>query len=603
MNIGFVHAAQRLSRLRNRQGTNVTEPAIIQQAPPGLPSDEEEQAAGSRPRGRPWLRVLGVALLVLFIGGIATLSYIAHQAEPILRRRVIAFLEARFRCPVELDALHISVVKGLEVSGSGLRILRQPEPTQDVSAPVITGRPPLLTVSDFQFHTGIRALLEPTMRVVTVHVQGLQLNIPPRRERDALLPPEDPRRRSQPGLRIAIDRVVCTDATLTIETAKPDKPPRVFAIQNLTLTDIGPETPFHFDASLVNPIPKGDIHAVGHFGPWNPDGPRDSNIDGNYTFTDADLGTIKGIGGILSSIGHFGGTLDQIAVTGTTDTPDFHLDVSEHPMPLHTEFQALVDGTSGDTTLTSVRATLLQTVLQASGTILRTRQAGTPQAGGQPTGHDIELTVSSGHARIEDVLQLGAKTSPPLMRGALTLKTRLSIPPGHETVSKKMRLQGNFTLNGITFSNPKFQDTVDKLSVRANGDLEDPHPNGLPVVRSEMDGSFTLANAVVHLPGLNYQIPGAQVHLAGDYSLDGQTCEFAGTVRTKATASEMLTGWKSLLAKPFDGLLKKDGAGVEVPIKISGTRSDPKLKLDFDKMFSRHKDASQPLGPTQQTPQ
>ena len=57
----------------------------------------------------------------------------------------------------------------------------------------------------------------------------------------------------------------------------------------------------------------------------------------------------------------------------------------------------------------------------------------------------------------------------------------------------------------------------------------------------------------------------------------------------------MLTGWKSLLAMPFDGLLKKNGAGVEVPIKISGTRSDPKVSLDFDKMFSRRKDA--PPGP------
>jgi len=572
----------------------VTEPAIVQPPSP----IEGERASDPSPRKRRWPFILGIAALVLAIGGLATLAYLARHAEPILRRRVVAFLEARFRCPVELDALHISVVKGLEVSGSGLRILRQPEPLQDPAAPSPNGRPPLLSVGSFQFHTGVRDLLRPTMRIATIQVEGMQINIPPRQERDALFAPEDPRGRGQPGVRITIDRVVCIDTTLTIETSRPDKPPRVFAIQNLTLTNIGPDTPFHYDASLTNPIPKGEIHAIGHFGPWKADGPRDSNLDGNYTFTDADLGTIKGIGGTLSSIGNFSGTLDRISVTGTTDTPDFHLDVSEHPVPLHTEFQAIVDGTSGDTTLASVDAALGQSRLHTSGTIFRTRQAD-----GKPPGHDIELSVSSNHARIEDILRLGAKTSPPLMRGALTLKTRLIIPPGHESVSKKMRLQGNFTLNGITFSNPKFQDTVDKLSVRATGDLEDAHPNGPPVVTSQMDGSFALANAVVHLPGLNYQVPGAQVHLAGDYSLDGQTCEFAGTVRTKATASEMLTGWKSLLAKPFDGLLKRDGAGVEVPIKISGTRSDPKLKLDFDKMFSRHKDANPPPGPGQQTPQ
>ncbi len=35
---------------------------------------------------------------------------------------------------------------------------------------------------------------------------------------------------------------------------------------------------------------------------------------------------------------------------------------------------------------------------------------------------------------------------------------------------------------------------------------------------------------------------------------------------------------------PFDKLLKKDGAGLEVPITISGTESAPKLGLDMDKL-------------------
>jgi len=52
-------------------------------------------------------------------------------------------------------------------------------------------------------------------------------------------------------------------------------------------------------------------------------------------------------------------------------------------------------------------------------------------------------------------------------------------------------------------------------------------------------------------------------------------------VRTEATASQMTTGWKSLILKPFDGLLKKNGAGLELPVKITGTRSTYDLKLDF----------------------
>jgi hypothetical protein len=277
---------------------------------------------------------------------------------------------------------------------------------------------------------------------------------------------------------------------------------------------------------------------------------------------------------------------------------------------LHTDFQALVDGTTGDTTLQQVRATLLHTVLLASGTIFHARdEALAPQLeplSGAPSnslaqvhGHDIELAVTSDQARVEDILTLGAKTSPPLMRGALTLKTRLSILPGPAKVSQRMRLQGTFAIRGATFSNAHWQETIDSLSKRAQGEPKLANPADAQLVTSQMSGSFALANALLHIPDLNYQLPGAQVRLAGDYSLNGEKFEFAGTVRTQATASQMLTGWKSKLVKPFDGLLKKNGAGLEVPIKVSGTKSDPKFGVDLDKMglgFLTHHNNSAPPG-------
>ena len=76
----------------------------------------------------------------------------------------------------------------------------------------------------------------------------------------------------------------------------------------------------------MNPKPVGDIHSTGQFGPWQDDNPRDTPLDGSYSFTNADLATIKGISGTLSSTGKFSGTLGEIGVTGTTDTPDFALD-------------------------------------------------------------------------------------------------------------------------------------------------------------------------------------------------------------------------------------------------------------------------------------
>ncbi len=66
---------------------------------------------------------------------------------------------------------------------------------------------------------------------------------------------------------------------------------------------------------------------------------------------------------------------------------------------------------------------------------------------------------------------------------------------------------------------------------------------------------------MLQVSALHYEMPGAQVDLSGKYGLDGEMFDFAGTVRTKATASQMLTGWKSVVAKPFDPLLKKEWRG------------------------------------------
>ncbi len=110
------------------------------------------------------------------------------------------------------------------------------------------------------------------------------------------------------------------------------------------MREIGPGQPLYFTATLVNPNPVGDIQSDGFFGPWQTDDPRTTPVRGKYSFSNADLGTIRGIGGILSSTGEYEGTLGNITVDGKTETPDFRIAISGHPVPLRTEFHAIVDG-------------------------------------------------------------------------------------------------------------------------------------------------------------------------------------------------------------------------------------------------------------------
>jgi hypothetical protein len=429
----------------------------------------------------------------------------------------------------------------------------------------------MLTVESFEFQTGWRELLKPKTRVVSVKVRGLRLNVPPKQERGGTMP-DDPKRRGQPKLGIVVDTIECTDAKVVIETSAPGKKPLEFAISRLVLTDVGATQPFRYGAVLVNPKPVGDVRSVGHFGPWQDDNPRDTPLDGSYEFTHADLSSIHGIGGILASTGRFGGTLGKIAVEGVTDTPDFRLDVSDHAMALHTEFRALVDGTTGDTRLDAVKARVGRSELTAAGAVTRSDKV---------PGHTTDLRVVMERGRIEDMLALGLKANPTLMRGALALKAHILIPPGKVSVSRKMRLEGTFAIRGAEFNDARMQQQVDALSMRAQGKAKLANARDAEVVASSLTGKFSQADGVVDVSELKYQMPGAEVQMTGKVELAASTFEFHGKVRTEATASQMTTGWKSLLLSPLDGLLKKNGAGLELPVKVTGTRSTYDLRLDF----------------------
>ena len=89
-----------------------------------------------------------------------------------------------------------------------------------------------------------------------------------------------------------------------------------------------------------------------------------------------------------------------------------------------------------------------------------------------------------------------------------------------------------------------------------------------------MSADFVLGHGQMTATDVNYSVPGALVQLNGVYSMDGNLFEFKGHVRTAATASQMVGGWKGLLLKPVDRFLKKDGAGLQLPIEVTGTEGD-----------------------------
>ncbi len=145
---------------------------------------------------------------------------------------------------------------------------------------------------------------------------------------------------------------------------------------------------------------------------------------------------------------------------------------------------------------------------------------------------------------------------------------------------EKLSLKGNFTLQKIHFTNPKVQDTVDMMSLRAQGKPKEARP-GAADVTSHMNGAFSLNEAALRFSNLAYVLPGARVNLDGIYSLDGQEFDFHGRVLTDASLSQMVDSkWLSALLKVASPFFSKKGGGAEIPVRISGTKSEPKFGLD-----------------------
>src|SRR5712672_1372658 len=118
----------------------------------------ESEAVMERPPWwrRRWMVWTATVIVAMAIVGVFVATWGMRQVEPMLRRKVVETLSARFHSPVELDRLSLSMSKGVMVTGGGLRILYLAGPTKPDAR---LNAPPMLTVESFEFSTGWRELL------------------------------------------------------------------------------------------------------------------------------------------------------------------------------------------------------------------------------------------------------------------------------------------------------------------------------------------------------------------------------------------------------------------------------------------------------------
>ncbi len=497
------------------------------------------------------------AKLIYAAGGITVLLVLflivwmvsASALSGVVRSRVLTVLEDNFGSHVEVRRLDVSLFPRIVMTGEGLTFSMKDRP----------GAPPLITIRKFTARANPMGLLARHVNLVTL--EGLDIQVPPHEDR-----PKQQNHQKKPP-KFVIDEVIADGTTLSTLPRDAWKDPLVFDIQKLKLYGGGPEDPMKFDAVLTNAKPPGEIKSKGFFGPWDIEDPAATPVSGQYTFRDADLGVFKGIAGHLSSNGNFTGVLGHIEVAGTTDVPDFMLTLAGNPVDLKTQFQAVVDGTSGNTYLQPVNGQFGETSLTARGKV--EGQKGI-------RGKTVTLDVVVEKGRLDDLLRLAVRGTQPPLSGAVRFHTTLVLPPGHIDVAEKIQLNGAFTVDSALFSKVNIQEKMNELSHRGEGHPKEPATD---TVASDFQGQFKVDKGVITLRGLSFTLPGVAVDLNGTFGLLTQEMNFRGTAKLEAKVSQMTTGWKSFLLKAVDPIFKKRNVGAQIPIQIKGTPQKPSFGL------------------------
>src|SRR5882672_2379641 len=152
-----------------------------------------------------WWMVASGAVALLLVIGIVALSWRTHHMEEYLRVMVERELSERFQSKVELKALHVHIFPRVGVVGEGLTLRHHSR--RDI--------PPLIQVERFSFYTGLIGLIRPTKHIDVVHLDKLQITLPPHGNKGKQPQQEENQKPDKSKLlKTILDKIVCHDADI-----------------------------------------------------------------------------------------------------------------------------------------------------------------------------------------------------------------------------------------------------------------------------------------------------------------------------------------------------------------------------------------------------
>jgi hypothetical protein len=429
--------------------------------------------------------------------------------------------------------------------------------------------PPLITVQTLTIRAGYSGLLRIHKLIKDVQVAGLYVRVPPKSPDSShqILPLTN----STSGKTLTIGEITTDDAVLEFMSSDPAEERFVLKIDHLTLDGVGERDPITFHARFKNTEPPGEIRSDGRVGPWNDDEPGTTPLSGSYSYEHVKLGVFEGIAGTLSSRGKYSGTLGHINAEGDVDIPDFMVTSSSHAVRLASNFHAVVDGTNGDVSLTSVESHFGRTTVVSQGDV---------KGHAGQHGKTVTLCMGVSQGRIEDLLRLFTQSARPAEIGDVRVQTKVELPPGPEGFLTRLRLDGDFGIGSGRFTDPSVQEPVNRLAKSASGETKDQEKVDPATVLSNLKGHVSASNGTATLSKISFTEPSTLAEIEGTYNLVDKRLDLRGVLHTSGKLADTKAGFKSLVLNALGPFMKKKSITV-VAFVIKGTPSDPSFSLDL----------------------
>ncbi len=375
-------------------------------------------------KGWRWaLTALGPLVVILVVGSLIIGPLLAPKAK----RDLIRSLSGAFHSEVTIRKVSLSFTPQVRIVA------------EDIAARYggRTDVPPLAQLRRLTLHAGVFGMFGHSRHFSRVSVEGLVVSIPPDRNKGRNA------QQSESQNETKIDELIADDSVLRILPKEAGGEPLAFEVHRLMLEPVARDMAMKYQLDLKNPKPPGRVTASGTVGPWHSGDPGSIPLSGAYQLEKADLGIFQALRGTLSSRGKFAGALNHIEVTGNADVPNFTLRIGEHPLPLHADFFATVDGMNGDTMLHPANIHLAHSTIVANGGIVS-----------KPGEHGKTVTLDAQvrQARIDDFMRLMMKPAEPFMSGPTVMRAHIVVPPEHRPFLEKLHVTGTMSIGSAHYN-------------------------------------------------------------------------------------------------------------------------------------------------------